>query len=206
MVIEREVLEQTSQISDERIVGLIGRLLDQREKTKEEQSELKKVKDYVESQKRRELELSDPKSDKSLITKAMLNEIVSKLKKSKEADVLPVMTEELRKAQSEPEKIRRREIFAKAVQDAGASVVDAYNMVDYSPQDKAVMRQRVINSMTDSELEEAFNKCVGDECKPLRTNLLKRGYRIEKKDDKSNKWEPVPVEEEEEKEKVESHF
>ncbi|MBA7491441.1 hypothetical protein ES702_01987 [subsurface metagenome] len=207
MVIEREVLEQPPGITNEQLVSAVKKVIVGLKQDDEEKGESKQIKDYMEDQKRKEIERSDPNSDKSLVTKEMLNTILSNLKKSKEGETLPVMTVELRAAMSQLEKIRRREIFAKRVQDMGASVVDAYNMVDYSPQDKAVMRQRIINSMTDEELEEAVEKCTGDECKPLRANLLKRGYRIERRDEKSNKWEPLPATEvEQEKKKVETHF
>ena len=199
--------EKVPGVSKDQLVGAVKQVIAGLKQDEQEQGELKKIRNYVEEQKRKEIERSDPKSDKSLVTKEMLSTILSNAKKAKEGAPLSVMTAELRAAQSEPERIRRREIFAKRVQDLGASVVDAYNMVDYSPQDKVVMRQRVISSMTDEELEKAVEKCTGDACEPLRANLLKRGYRIERKNEKSNKWEPLPATEEEKKKKrVKSHF
>lgn len=108
-----------------------------------------------------------------------------------------------REAMSESEKAARRQRFQHILDLSNSSFVDAYNMIRHSPQDYAVLRERIIKSMTDSELEGAFLKCTGAECEVLRTNLVKRGYRIQKKDQKKDKWNPL---DQEEQEKKESHF
>jgi len=68
------------------------------------------------------------------------------------------------------------------------------------------IKNRIMKSLSNDELVSLFSTCTGPECKDLHQELLKRGIRLEMKDEKG-KWIPLTEEEKKEEEKKEGpHF
>lgn len=122
---------------------------------------------------------------------------------------LPSMNAQLRSGMSRSELEDRDRKFARIVEEAGATAVDAHRFVVNDKESRTGLKNGVLKMLEPEEIQDFLTKCfVGSDGQVICSGLEARGFRVQKQEDGKNNWVTVGVGEEkkQEKKKVESHF
>ncbi len=117
---------------------------------------------------------------------------------------LPKMNAHRRDSMSPSELDDRDRKFARLIEQAGGTTVDAHRFVVNDRESRPGLKLSVLKMLQPDEIEDFVTKCVlGPDGKLICSGLGHKGFRIQKKDGKN--WETLGATEEEKK-KVEAHF
>lgn len=203
MVIEKENLEQAPQVSDERIAGVVMKVLEKVKEDGKERSHLEGINRDLGFLKK---VICDESGQCRLVTKEEFTKTKEQDKdERKKKDTLPHMTTQVRRNMSEGDQDRRDVKFAEKMQEIRGTLTDAFRWVFNDAESRPALKRRVLAILEPDDVKKYLTEqCfVGANGKLVCEGLTESGYRVQRKDGKD--WKTLGLSEEQEKKKV-LHF